>query len=158
MNEIPFREISLLILGSLTTFLIWRIQHQKEKIKNIESQLSVRKYKMYSELIYLLFDITNAEKIGETVTQQEILKRILGIKKDMFLYAPDEMFKTFTKWTLELGKQTDSTTHFKTYFELMKLARKDMGQKETKIKLDDFMLFYMQDESAYKEFKKINNW
>ena len=158
MTEIPFREISLLILGTLSTFLIWRIQHQKEKIKNIESQLSDRKYKMYSELIYLLFDITNAEKIGETITQQEIVKRIIGIKRDMFLYAPDEMFKGFTNWTLELGKQTNSTTHFKTYFELMKLARKDMGQKETKIKLDDFMLFYMQDESEYNKFKKTNNW
>ena len=49
MTEIPFREISLLILGTLSTFLIWRIQHQKEKIKNIESQLSDRKYKMYSK-------------------------------------------------------------------------------------------------------------
>ena len=40
----------------------------------------------------------------------------------------------------------------------MKLARKDMGQIKTKIKLDDFMLFYMQDELAYIEFKRINGW
>jgi hypothetical protein len=158
MTEIPYKEISLLILGTLSTFLIWRIQYQKDKIKNIESQLSDRKYKMYSELIYLIFDITNAEKLGEEITEQDILKRILGIKRDMFLYAPDEMFKTFTNWTLELKDQTNGTRHFKTYFELMKLARQDMGQIKTKIKLDDFMLFYMQDELAYKEFKRINGW
>ena len=72
MTEIPYKEISLLILGTLSTFLIWRIQYQKDKIKNIESQLSDRKYKMYSELIYLIFDITNAEKLGEEKTQQDI--------------------------------------------------------------------------------------
>ncbi len=54
--------------------MIWRIQYQKDKIKNIESQLSERKYKMYSDLIYLIFDITNAEKLGEEITQQDILK------------------------------------------------------------------------------------
>ncbi|MBB4802114.1 hypothetical protein HNP37_002187 [Flavobacterium nitrogenifigens] len=138
--------------------MIWRIQYQKDKIKNIESQLSERKYKMYSDLIYLIFDIPNAEKLGEEITQQDILKRILGIKRDMFLYAPDEMFKTFTNWTLELKNQTNGTIHFKIYFELMRLVRKDMGHIKTKIKLDDFMLFYMQDELAYKEFKRINGW
>ncbi|SNB19748.1 conserved hypothetical protein [Flavobacterium psychrophilum] len=158
MTEIPYKEILLLILGTLSTFLIWRIQYQKDKIKDIESQLSERKYKMYSELIYILFDISNAEKINEKVTDRDVLKRILSIKRDMFLYGTDDMFKTFTKWTLELNKEKNTTKHFKTYFELMKLARKDMGQKNTKIELDDFMLFYMQNEENYSEFKRLNNW
>ncbi len=76
----------------------------------------------------------------------------------MFLYAPDEMFKTFTNWTLELRNQTNGTIHFKIYFELIRLVRKDMRHIKTTIKLDDFMLFYMQDELAYKEFKRINGW
>ncbi|ENA1797755.1 hypothetical protein ABF200_001990 [Flavobacterium psychrophilum] len=158
MTEIPYKEILLLILGTLSTFLIWRIQYQKDKIKDIESQLSERKYKMYSELIYILFDISNAEKINEKVTDRDLLKRILSIKRDMFLYGTDDMFKTFTKWTLELNKEKNTTKHFKTYFKLMKLARKDMGQKNTKIELDDFMLFYMQNEDNYSEFKRLNNW
>ncbi|WP_394809961.1 hypothetical protein, partial [Flavobacterium psychrophilum] len=89
---------------------------------------------------------------------RDVLKRILSIKRDMFLYGTDDMFKTFTKWTLELNKEKNTTKHFKTYFKLMKLARKDMGQKNTKIELDDFMLFYMQNEDNYSEFKRLNNW
>ena len=40
----------------------------------------------------------------------------------------------------------------------MKLIRKDMGKKDTKIELDDFMLFYMQNEEEYRKFKEVHNW
>lgn len=157
-NEIPLKEISLLILGTLSTFLIWRVQHQKDKIKNVESQLSDKKYQMYSDMIYIIFDLLNGDKIGKTVSQKALLTRILDIKRDMFIYAPDEIFKKFTKWTLEIKGTDNSVTHFKTYFELMKLVRKDMGQKNTKLSLDDFMLFLMQDEEEYEKFKLMYGW
>ena len=48
--------------------------------------------------------------------------------------------------------------HFKTYFELMKLVRIDMGQTKTKLSLDDFMLFLLQSKETYKEFKEVNGW
>ena len=157
-NGIPYKEILLLILGTLSTFLIWKIQYQKEKLKNIENLVSEKKYKLYSELIYIFFDIANADKIGKKMSDRELVKRILDIKKDMFLYAPDIIFKTFTDWTLELNKTDGSVNQFKTYFKLIKLVRKEMGQIKTKINLDDFMLFYMQNEEEYKKFKEIHGW
>jgi hypothetical protein len=158
ITEVPYKEISLLILGTLSTFLIWRIQHQKDKIKDIENLVSEKKYKLYSELIYIFFDIANGEKIGKKMTDRELLKRILDIKKDMFLYAPDSIFKMFTKWTLELNKENGTINQFKTYFQLIKLVRQDMGNSKTKIELDDFMLFYMQNEEEYTKFKMIHGW
>ena len=82
------------------------------------------------------------------------MKRLLDIKKDMFLYAPDDVFKSFTSWTLELNKPNSAVNHFKLYFKIMKLVRKDMGQNGSKIELDDFMLFLMQNEDAYLYFKQ----
>jgi len=158
METIPYKEILLLILGTLSTFLIWRLQHQKDKLKDIENQLSDRKYKMYSDVIYLLFDIINSTKTNKTISDTAILKRILDIKRDMFIYAPDNIFKTFTKWTLELNHPESSVTHFKIYYQMMKLIRKDMGHTSTKIELDDFMLFLMQNEEEYMKFKKMYNW
>ena len=146
------------MLGTLSTFLIWRVQHQKDKIKDIESQLSEKKYQLYSQLVYVIFDIMNAGKLGKPLSEKELLKRMLDIKKDMFLYAPDEVFKTFTKWTLAINNTENSITHFKLYFEVMKMARKDMGQSSTKIQLKDFMLFLMQSEEEYKKFELQNGW
>ncbi|MGD1318188.1 hypothetical protein [Chryseobacterium sp. 2R14A] len=160
MSEtIPLKEILLLILGTLSTFLIWRVQFQKDKIKNIETQLSEKKFQIYSELVYIIFDTMHGDKIGKKVTDKELLKRILDIKKNMFLYASDEMFQSFKEWTLELQRpENNGVDHFKKYFELMKLVRKDMGQSNSKISLDDFMIYIMQNEEEYKKFKVMYNW
>ena len=159
VEEVPYKEILLSLLGTLSAFLIWRIQHQKDKIKDIESQLSEKKYKMYSELVYLVVDLTMASKMGEKpLTEKDITKRLLTAKRDMFLYAPDSIFKTYTAWTLELEGKNPGVNHFKTYYKMMKLVRKDMGHKSSKLTLDDFMLFLMQDESEYKKFKEVYNW
>ena len=149
----------LSLLGTLSAFLIWRVQYQKDKIKDIESQLSEKKYKLYSEIVYLIIDLTMAGKMGEKqLTEKDIQKRLLTAKREMFLYAPDNIFKTYTAWTLELHQPNLSVGHFKTYFKMMKLIRKDMGFGSSKISLDDFMLFLMQDDEEYKKFKRLHSW
>lgn len=157
MENIPLKEILLLIMTGLSSYLIWRVQFQKDKIKNIENQLAEKKYKMYSELIYLLFDLSNSQKIGNKISSDDVVIKLLSVKKEMFIYSPDKIFKKFTDWLLEINKQ-GSVDHFKTYFELMKMMREDMGHLRTKINLDDFMLFYMQNKEEYKKFKEMNNW
>lgn len=158
-EKIPYKEIMLSLLGTLSAFLIWRVQYQKDKIKDIESQLSEKKYKLYSEIVYLIIDLSMAGKMGEKqLTEKDIQKRLLNAKREMFLYAPDNIFKTYTAWTLELQQPDLAVGHFKTYFKMMKLIRKDMGFGSSKISLDDFMLFLMQDNEEYKKFKQLHNW
>ena len=143
----------------MSAFLIWRVQHQKDRIKDIESQLSEKKYKLYSEIVYLVVDLFMSGKAGEKkLTEKDIEKRLLIAKRDMFLYAPDNVFKTFTEWTLELQGQEAGVDHFKTYFKMMKLVRKDMGFRSSKIELDDFMLFLMQNKEEYRKFKELYKW
>ena len=83
IENLPSKEIFLLIFGTLSTYLIWRVQYQKEKIKNIENQLSQKKFEIYSELVYIIFDTINGDKIGKKVGNNELLKRILEIKKNI---------------------------------------------------------------------------
>jgi hypothetical protein len=157
IEHIPIKEILLATLTAFSSFLIWKIQFQKNKIKSIQNQLAERKYQMYSDLIYILFDVTNTEKKGNKSSETELRKKVLSVKKNMFIYAPDKIFKKFTKWLLEVSN-TDSLDHFKTYFEIMKMMREDMGHIKTNITLEEFMLFYMQNKLEYEKFKKSNNW
>ncbi len=158
MTEIPYKELFLLILGSLSTYLLWRVQYQKDRLKSIESQLSDKKYKMYSQLIYIFFDVTLGEKTGAVNSKEDLVKKIIDIKKDMYLYASDDIFNKFTEWLLNLNKHDNPTKHFYDYYELIKLIRQDMGNKKTKLTIDDFMLFYMQNREEYEKFKVQNNW
>ena len=158
MADFPFKEIILLILGAISTYLIWRVQYQKERIKTIESQLSDKKFKIYSDLLYLFFDLSKSSKTGDQVTEKELVNRIYDIKAGIFLYTSDEIFIKFTQWVTSLNDPKNAIDHFKIYFELMLLVRKDMGNIKTQLKIDDFMLFYMQNHEEYAKFKKMHGW
>lgn len=134
------------------------MQYQKDRLKNIESQLSDKKYKMYSELIHIFFDVKLASKLGTEMSNAELAIKIIGIKKEMYLYAPDEVFRQFIEWLLNLDVHENQVDHFNDYYKLITLIRRDMGNKNTKITRDDFMLFYMQNKREYEKFKIENKW
>lgn len=157
-TEIPYKDIFLLILPAIIAYLIWTVQHQKEKIRDIENQLSDKKYDMYSKIIHMFFDITMADKLGEKLSENDLIKKGIEIKKDMYLYAPDNVFIQYKTWLSRLETNENIGDSFKDYFKLITLIRKDMGNTATKITLDDFMLFYMQSEKEYNLFKANYNW
>ena len=158
MADLPYKEILLLLLTTFSGYLVWRVQYQKDRLKNIESQLSDKKYKMYSEPIHIFFDITLASKLGSEITNDELARKIIGIKKEMYLYAPDDVFKQFTEWLLNLNVYENQVDHFNDYYKLITLIRKDMGNRNTKISRDNFMLFYIQNKGKYEKFKIENKW
>ena len=87
-----------------------------------------------------------------------LVNRIYDIKAGIFLYTSDEIFIKFTQWVTSLNDPKNTIDHFKIYFELMLLVRKDMGNIKTQLKIDDFMLFYMQNYEEYAKFKKMHGW
>ena len=156
MTELPYKEILLLVLGSLSTYLIWRVQYQKDRLKTIESQLSEKKYKMYSEVIHIFFDMSKKNGVDFEFPLDDIVNRIGNIKKDMFLYAPDNIFLKFKDWAVCVTSGNGS--HFHIYYELISLIRREFGYKNTKISFDEFMIFYMQNPEEYEKLKKLMNW
>lgn len=141
------------IIAGLIAYLLWKIKSQKEQINNIQNQLSEKKYLLYSNIIYLVFDIIQSGKTGKKISDKEMLDKLFIIKRDMFLYPTDDIFRTFTKWCMEISIPGNNIKHFKTYYNLLKLIRIDMGHKETKIEFDEFMLFLMQNEEEYNKIK-----
>ncbi|MBK7475019.1 MAG: hypothetical protein IPI11_02980 [Haliscomenobacter sp.] len=92
------KDILLLGLGFLVTILTLRIQTQKDKIKSIESQLSDKKYKMYHEVFALIYDAFKRQKDIIDEKKFNIIERGLDLKKDMVIYAPDNVLSKFFSW------------------------------------------------------------
>lgn len=157
-QSISSNGILLWILGIISTLLAIRIQFQNDRIKTIENQLSDKKYKLYSEVVYLYMDIIYNVKKEVTLTDVQTTDKIFSIKREMFIYAPDNIFKKFTEWALSLNDSEKVSNSFKIYYELISMIRREMGHKGTKLSIDDFMLFIMQNEKEYAIFKKSMKW
>ena len=100
IDNLPLKEIFLLFLGTLSTYLIWRVQHQKDKIKSIENQLSEKKFEIYSELVYIIFDTMHGEKIEKKKwVIMNYLREFLKSKKICFC-----MLLTICSVLLQIGR------------------------------------------------------
>ena len=147
------KDILLLGLGFLVTILTLRIQTQKDKIKSIESQLSDKKYKMYHEVFALIYDAFKRQKDIIDEKKFNIIERGLDLKKDMVIYAPDNVLSKFFSWLEFISENPEDIKHFAIYIDLMLEIRKDMGQKNTKITREELLMSFMKSRKDFMEIK-----
>jgi len=159
MNFELFTTTILLPIISFTSAIIIAIlslliQRKNDKIKIIENQLSLNKYKAYGELVAIFYDLLKNIKVNKKGHDEEHLLRLIDSKKDLFIYGSDEVFKKFTEWLVFTGKYKNNNRHLKIFLDMLILIRKDMGNGSTKLTRRDILLSLTQNEDDYENFKK----
>jgi len=145
--------ISLLTIASGVLGLL--LKRQTERLKIVEQQLSQDKYKSYSELVKIFYDILKDTKLKKETDNNELMIRIIDSKKDLFIYGSDEIFKKFTAWLTFTNKYPNDVKHMKLFLDVLILIRKDMGNKKTKLTYNDLLLSLTQNEDDLIYFKDI---
>ena len=143
-------KITIGLLVGLIGLLSTVIKMYHDKNREIELKLSDKKYSTYSEIITTLFDLINKQKGLNNFTEDEILNRVMDVKRDLILYGNDAIIKKFCEWEENQLKKK----RLWIWVELVALARQDMGNKRTKIKADDILKSLLNEQNDYKEFKK----
>lgn len=105
---------------------------------------------MYS----LVFDLFKDQKNKIQTDEKELGLKIIDIKKDMLIYAPDNVLDQFILWNEFVQNNSNDPRHFKLYMKLFILVRKDMGHQKTKFNEDDFWRLVMADKLQIIEMKK----
>ena len=153
---IEYRDYIIYSAGVVLTVLAFIIKIQYEKIKDIKSILSQRKYELYEKVYSILFKLIEKEKlsISKSKNKQSIEVLILDIKKEMFIYAPDKIIKQFLNWSNNIDKETNEFKRMENFNEILILIRKDMGNQWTKINKDDVIRSILSTEEEFINFKK----
>jgi hypothetical protein len=154
-ETISLSNILVAILSIIATGFGFIIKEQKEKIKNIQNQLSDKKYRVYHEIYAIFFDIFKQQK-GLTKEDKinNLTIRLIDIKKDLFIYAPDHVVKKFLEWNSIVTGSSETNRHFKIFLELFVLIRKDMGHLKTGITDEDILRSIMSSEEDFQKLKK----
>jgi hypothetical protein len=160
--SISLSEILVAVLFLISGALGYIIKRQHDKIKDIQLKLSDRKHDLYMKMYNVIFDIIKDQKTsGNTKGSDEADKKIgldlIEIKKDLLLYAPDNVVKQFIEWNRYNNNNPGNKDHFKYYLKALMLLRKDMGQKNTSINETDFLYLIMGSDKDVEQFKKILN-
>ncbi|SEG09266.1 hypothetical protein [Algoriphagus boritolerans] len=143
-------KIALAILSAFSLTLVTFIKIQSDKIRDIKAKLSDKKYSTYHEILTILFDLINQTKGLKTVSEDEVLKRVMDVKRDLILYGNDKIIKKFFEWE---DNQLKQGYRLWNWAELAAIARKDMGNRWTRISADDILRSLFNDKTEYIEFK-----
>ncbi|WP_338732033.1 hypothetical protein [Mangrovimonas cancribranchiae] len=113
------------------------IKRKEEEIKAIQEKLSDKKYNLYHRMYSVVFDLIKKKNIS----QQKLTEELIDIKKEMFIYAPDDVLLNFLDWNnnvQENGLDTNTVNeNMMKYFKILSLIRKDMGNHKTIIDAED---------------------
>ena len=152
--DISLNAILISLLAIASGVLGVLLKRQTEKLKIVEQQLSQNKYKAYSELINIFYDLLKDTKLKKETNNTKLMIRILDSKKDLFIYGSDDVFNKFTEWLTFTNKHQNNNRHIKLFLETMILIRKDMGNKKTKLTNRDILLSIVQNEEDVNSFKE----
>lgn len=131
------------LLLALIGYLIWLSKEQIRKRNDLERQLSPKKYELYSNIINAIYKAVVGRKNSEFgAINCANFDEVFKLRPDMVIYASDEILKKFNEFHDILnsprGITIDETYRF--IGELMLLIRKDMGNSNTKLTLDEAIM------------------
>lgn len=83
------------------------IAWQTEKLRTMREQLSEKKYNAYAEAVKMFYSALKDAKANRTTNNNVMMDKMIDIKRDIFMYGSDKVFKAFNKWLLSTTEGND---------------------------------------------------
>lgn len=155
MEEFLINNYQLLgiLVTAVISFMGWIIARKTERIKIIESQLSEKKYKAYADAVKMIYSTLEDTKTNKNIDPKEQLKTMLSVKRDIFMYGSDKVFRCFNDWLVCSSQNVDNKTMMKKLLVFMLEIRKDLRNGDTNLTVNDILLNITQSQEEVQKLK-----
>lgn len=137
------------IVAIAGTVIAW----QTEKLRTMREQLSEKKYKAYADAVKMFYSVLKDSKAHRSTNNEKMMEKMIDIKRDIFMYGSDKVFKAFNTWLISTMSSNDNK-QFAAFLNFVLEMRKDLCNNKTKLTKYDILLNLTQSE---EEAKKISN-
>lgn len=149
-NIIAILSILISAIVAVTGFVIAR---QTEKLRAMREQLSEKKCNAYADALMMFYSILKDSKMHRSTDNKAMMQKMIDIKKDIFMYGSDKVFRAFNKW-LVVAFENNNKTQFDAFMDFVLEMRKDIFNGKTKLTKHDILLNLTQsEEEARKLFE-----
>lgn len=132
------------------------IAWQTEKLRTMREQLSEKKYKAYADAVKMFYSVLKDSKAHRATNNDVMMEKMIDIKRDIFMYGSDKVFKAFNTWLLSTTTSNDKA-QFSAFLDFVLEMRKDLCNGKTKLTKHDILLNLTQsEEEAKKLFDFLN--
>lgn len=121
------------------------IAWQTEKLRTMREQLSEKKYNAYADAVKMFYSILKDSRLHKPTNNDEMLEKMIDIKRDIFMYGSDKVFQAFNTWLLA-AKENNNKEQFSAFLDFVLEMRKDLCNNKTKLTKHDILLNLTQSE------------
>lgn len=123
---------------------------QTEKLRTMREQLSQNKYNAYADAVKMFYSVLKDAKAHRTTNNGVMMDKMIDIKRDIFMYGFDKVFKAFNKWLLSTTNCNDKV-QFAAFLDFVLEMRKDLCNGNTKLTKHDILLNLTQGEEVARK-------
>ena len=140
-----------IIISAIVTIAGIIIARQSEKLRTMREQLSQKKYNAYADAVKMFYSVFKDARAHRTMNNDEMMDRMIDIKRDIFMYGSDKVFRAFNRWLL-IAKEGNDKAQFAAFLDFVLEMRKDLCNNKTNLNKNDILLNLTQSE---EETRKI---
>lgn len=145
------------LLSAIVTIAGIVIAWQTEKLRTMRKQLSEKKCEAYAEAVKMFYSVIKDTKANKTTDNEEMMLKMIDIKRDIFMYGSDKVFKAFNTWLLTTNN-SNVKAQLSAFLAFVIEMRKDMCNGKTKLKKRDIVLNLTQSEEEAKKLFELETW
>ena len=146
-------NILTVLVPAIVTIAGIVIAWQTEKLRTMREQLSEKKYNAYADAVKMFYSVLKDTKIHKTTDNDAVMKQMIDIKRDIFMFGSDKVFKAFNNWLL-LTTLNNDKKQFSAFLDFVLEMRKDLCNNKTKLTKHDILLNLTQSEVEAKKLYK----
>lgn len=102
MSQEALITILTILVPAIVTIAGIIIAWQTEKLRTMREQLSEKKYNAYADAVKMFYSVLKDSKLHKQTNNDEMMLKMIDIKRDIFMYGSDKVFKAFNKWLLSV--------------------------------------------------------
>ncbi len=149
-NIIAILSIVISAIVAIAGFIIAR---QTEKLRTMRKQLSEKKCDAYADAVKMFYSVLKDSKANRATNNGMMMEKMIDIKRDIFMYGSDKVFKAFNTWLLSTTTTNDKA-QFDSFLDFVLEMRKDLCNGKTNLTKHDILLNLTQ---SVEESRKLYN-
>jgi len=115
------------------------IAWQTEKLRTMREQLSEKKYNAYADAVKMFYSVLKDSKTHKATNNEEMMLKLIDIKRDIFMYGSDRVFKAFNVWLMATNKEKNKE-QLGAFLDFVLEMRRDLCNNKTKLTKHDILL------------------
>jgi hypothetical protein len=119
----------------------------------MRKQLSEKKCDAYADAVKMFYSVLKDSKANRATNNGMMMEKMIDIKRDIFMYGSDKVFKAFNTWLLSTTTTNDKA-QFDSFLDFVLEMRKDLCNGKTNLTKHDILLNLTQ---SVEESRKLYN-